>query len=114
PLVRLLEEEGTRHAVCDDFFVCSDVLFLREDLCGLLAVVETSVEPLASSDQCFDQSDVALGILLGPRAGDAENLLRIVLPDVVVRRDRHTDAADDSLLIPGFTHAVSVDRASFE
>ena len=69
---------------------------------------------MRGADQRLDQREVRVRILLGPGLGDAEHLLRIVLPDLVVGDHRHAHALEDGLLVPGLADAVAVDRAGLE
>ena len=114
-----MEHERPGHRVVDDVDVGSHVIAAAEDLAGFLAVdqlagIVLGIEPLAGSDQSLNHRQVRLRILFVPRLGDAEDLLRVVLPDVVIGRHRHADAFDDRLLIPWLPDAVTEDRSGFE
>ena len=57
---------------------------------------------------------MGVGVTLGPLPGDAEHLLRVVAPDLVIRDDGHPYAPGDRLLVPGLPHAVAGDGARLQ
>ena len=57
---------------------------------------------------------MGVGVALGPLPGDAEHLLRVVAPDLVIRDDGHPYAPGDRLLVPGLPHAVAGDGARLQ
>ena len=95
-LVGLLEEEVSGHGVLDDVKVGTDVVLLGEDAAGFFAVDELAalggVEPLASLYEGLGDSEEGIGIFVGPGLGDPKDLLRVILPDVIVGDDGDADS----------------------
>ena len=114
-LVAFLVLESAGHGVRDDLCIGADILGLRENLDSLHAVgIVVLVEPLGGTQQCLDDTNCRIGILLRELLVEAEDLLGVVLPDLVVSDDRYTDTLEDSLLVPGLADAIAVDGACLQ
>ena len=107
--------KGAGHAVGNHGIVRADVFRARQDLHGLGPVgVVVLVQPAPRADQGLDNGPVGVGVFFGPGRAHAKHLLRIVFPDFIVGDQRHADALEYGLLIPGFAHAVAVNGAGLQ
>ena len=87
----------------------------RQDLDSLHTVgIVVFVQPLGGPDQRLGYGKRGVRIFFGELLVQAENLFRIILPDLVVGYHRYADALEHRLLVPRLPDTVAVDRTRLE